>query len=168
MTQPELVTGRAREAIQRAGGLLGRGTIARGLRPPVSLQRAWQLTRSDGFPEPVARLGDQDVWLRDAVRLWCQRTERDWEDGEGRPLNAAAVAEAGEQLRAAGGVVNRGGIARGLQPALSLQTVWVLTRRTAFPEPVAVIDRQPVWLASDVERWAAAAQRHWSSNTATA
>lgn len=167
MTQPELVTVRARKAIQRAGGLLGRGAIARGLRPPVSLQRVWRLSRSDGFPEPVARLGDQDIWLRDAVRLWCQHTERNWEDGEMQPLNAAAVAEAGALLRTVGGVVNRGGIARGLQPALSLQTVWVLTRRAAFPEPVAVIDRQPVWLASDVGRWAAAAQRQWTANTAS-
>ena len=84
VTQPELVTARAREAIQRAGGLIGRGDDrARPTPARVPAARVAGHATATDSPSPVARLGDQDVWLRDAVRLWCQRTERDWDDASG-------------------------------------------------------------------------------------
>ena len=50
--------------------LVGAAEIAR-LLGDLSRQRVQQLVRSDGFPEPVARLDMGKVWWRDDVERWA-------------------------------------------------------------------------------------------------
>lgn len=42
----------------------------------VSRQRADQLSRTDGFPEPVAEIAAGRIWLREEVEVWARRTGR--------------------------------------------------------------------------------------------
>jgi hypothetical protein len=42
----------------------------------VSRQRVDQLSRTEGFPAPVADLAVGRVWLRDAIVEWAVRTGR--------------------------------------------------------------------------------------------
>ncbi|MDG4770494.1 hypothetical protein [Solwaraspora sp. WMMD792] len=39
---------------------------------PVSKQRAYVVSRSKGFPDPVARLAQGPVWLKADVERWIQ------------------------------------------------------------------------------------------------
>ncbi len=50
--------------------LVGAAEIAR-LLGDLSRQRVQQLVRTEGFPEPVARLDMGKVWLRDDVERWA-------------------------------------------------------------------------------------------------
>jgi hypothetical protein len=69
---------RARRALDAAGGLVGRGGIARGLQPPVSQPRAHAITTTDGFPAPYARVGNTPVWVVADVATWFAATGRTW------------------------------------------------------------------------------------------
>ncbi|HVA05479.1 MAG TPA: hypothetical protein VNG12_01940 [Acidimicrobiales bacterium] len=42
----------------------------------VSRQRVDQLTRAEGFPEPVAELASGRIWNRDEVIAWAEATGR--------------------------------------------------------------------------------------------
>lgn len=42
----------------------------------VSRQRADQLSRTDGFPEPVAEIAAGRIWLREDVEAWADRVGR--------------------------------------------------------------------------------------------
>lgn len=48
--------------------LMGTAEIARAL--GVGRQRAYQLTRQKGFPDPLAKLEMGNVWDGDAVERW--------------------------------------------------------------------------------------------------
>ena len=42
----------------------------------VSRQRVHQLTKTDGFPEPTARLVGGWIWTREDVEAWARETGR--------------------------------------------------------------------------------------------
>jgi predicted DNA-binding transcriptional regulator AlpA len=42
----------------------------------VSRQRADQLSRTEGFPEPVAEIAAGRIWLREDVDHWARQTGR--------------------------------------------------------------------------------------------
>lgn len=69
---------RAHRALDAAGGLVGRGGIARGLQPPTSVARAHQITTAAGFPAPYARIGNTLVWIVADVAVWFAATGREW------------------------------------------------------------------------------------------
>ena len=69
---------RARRALDAAGGLVGRGGIARGLQPPVSQPRAHAITTTDGFPAPYTRVGNMPVWVVADVATWFTANGRTW------------------------------------------------------------------------------------------
>jgi hypothetical protein len=51
----------------------------------VSRQRAHQLSKVDGFPEPTAKLSAGLIWLRADVERWARETGRiEWPAGHGR------------------------------------------------------------------------------------
>ena len=54
--------------------LMGTAEIAKLL--GVSRQRVSQLSHSDGFPEPVARLAAGPVWQTADVERWARETGR--------------------------------------------------------------------------------------------
>jgi hypothetical protein len=72
------VARRAHRALDAAGGLVGRGGIARGCQPPVSLPRAHELTELEGFPAPYARVGNTPVWIVADVAVWFRERGRNW------------------------------------------------------------------------------------------
>jgi prophage regulatory protein len=43
----------------------------------VSRQRVDQITRSEGFPQPVAELASGRIWNREAVIAWAKATGRE-------------------------------------------------------------------------------------------
>ena len=49
------------------------GTAEVALMLGVSRQRVLQLTRTEGFPMPLARLSMGNVWLAEDIRAWLQR-----------------------------------------------------------------------------------------------
>ena len=69
---------RARRALDAAGGIVGRGGIARGLQPPISQPRAHAITTADGFPAPYARVGNAPVWVVADVAAWFAARGRTW------------------------------------------------------------------------------------------
>lgn len=69
---------RAHRALDAAGGLVGRGGIARGLEPPVSMPRAHELTITPGFPAPYSRVGNAPVWIAADVAVWFAGRGRAW------------------------------------------------------------------------------------------
>lgn len=42
----------------------------------ISRQRVHQLAKTDGFPEPLARLRQGNVWLLEDVEQWASKTGR--------------------------------------------------------------------------------------------
>lgn len=84
----------ARRALDAAGGLVGRGGIARGLQPPVSQPRAHAITTTDGFPAPYARVGNTPVWVVADVATWFAANGRTWTP----PLEPAVSADDGTVL----------------------------------------------------------------------
>lgn len=54
--------------------LMGTTEIAERL--GVSRQRADQLSRTDGFPEPVAEIAAGRIWLREEVEQWGRTSGR--------------------------------------------------------------------------------------------
>ena len=69
---------RARRALDAAGGLVGRGGIARGLQPPISQPRAHAITSAADFPPPYARVGNTPVWIVADVAVWFATKGRTW------------------------------------------------------------------------------------------
>jgi len=69
---------RARRALDAAGGLVGRGGIARGLQPPISQPRAHAITSAADFPPPYARVGNTPVWIVADVAVWFATRGRTW------------------------------------------------------------------------------------------
>lgn len=87
---------RARRALDAAGGLVGRGGIARGLQPPVSQPRAHAITTTDGFPAPYTRVGNTPVWVVADVAIWFAANGRTWTP----PTQPGASADNGAALTA--------------------------------------------------------------------
>ncbi|HMJ75484.1 MAG TPA: hypothetical protein VK507_05900 [Iamia sp.] len=54
--------------------LMGTTEIAKLL--GVSRQRADQLSRTDGFPDPVAEIAAGRIWLRADVEAWARESGR--------------------------------------------------------------------------------------------
>lgn len=64
----EHFAGRAREAIELAGGLVGRPELREAW--GVSKQRVEQITANPNFPDAVGASGRSLVWLKDEVEAW--------------------------------------------------------------------------------------------------
>jgi hypothetical protein len=69
---------RAHRALDAAGGLVGRGGIARGLDPPRSQPRTHAITTAADFPAPYARVGNTPVWIVADVATWFAAKGRAW------------------------------------------------------------------------------------------
>lgn len=61
--------------------LMGVREIAAAVDPPMSRQRADQVTKRDDFPAPIAELASGKIWSGTAVRRWLAT----WERKSGRP-----------------------------------------------------------------------------------
>lgn len=66
--------------------LMGVREIAAAVDPPMTRQRADQLTKRDDFPKPIAELTAGKIWSGDAVRRWLAT----WERKSGRPRAASS------------------------------------------------------------------------------
>lgn len=64
----------ARAAINKAGGLVNAGDLARTWN--LSRARISEIVHTPGFPEPVATVGDRPVWLAKEAQEWRNRKDK--------------------------------------------------------------------------------------------
>lgn len=77
MSKRDPAAGKAERALDRAGGLVHRGLIAKGL-GGLSLQRTLTITESDDFPAPYVVLGGRPIWIAADVAAWAEARGRSW------------------------------------------------------------------------------------------
>lgn len=68
---------KAHRALDRAGGLVHRGLIAKGL-GGLSLQWTMSITEAPDFPDPYTVLGGRPIWITADVVKWAEEHHRAW------------------------------------------------------------------------------------------
>lgn len=68
-----------RKAVERAGGLVNRTEIGRGLSGGVSNQRVHHLTARGDFPEPLRDFARGPVWIAADIAAWASSHGRPWD-----------------------------------------------------------------------------------------